>query len=218
MGNGNLVYAFGNVTSVFNAQESKKIHRKRRNAFSDEEYKLIMRNDFEKLLDEKTGLYKPIVVEYFWNKYLEHKEAGRIRDNRKVGLIYVDIDNSKHINDTHGHDAGDLVIKETAEVIKKCIRGRDLAARVGGDEFIILLVGSSTYDSANVARRIGDSIQNHRILNTYKVTASIGVVKSNNGYKLSTVIKNADLAMYKAKNLGRNTCVVMDYNGVLGVI
>ena len=122
--------------------------------------------------------------------------------------MYVDIDQFKKVNDSLGHDAGDALLRETANRLLSCIRATDTASRVGGDEFVVLLYDVENCDAA---RHIAENILNE--LNKdipfsghiLKTSASIGIsIYPEHGQDSDTLQKHADIAMYIAKSSGRN--------------
>ncbi|MEX0959408.1 MAG: EAL domain-containing protein [Burkholderiales bacterium] len=134
------------------------------------------------------------------------KRARRVRG--KLAVLFVDLDRFKNINDTLGHDQGDLLLKEIGQRIRLCVRDTDAVARLGGDEFVILLedIGEQSH-VASVARKIlADVVQPvHVDEQEFRVTASIGIsVFPDDGENQQTLMKNADIAMYSAKEDGKN--------------
>ncbi|MEO5677855.1 MAG: EAL domain-containing protein, partial [Usitatibacter sp.] len=130
------------------------------------------------------------------------------RHERRLAILFIDLDRFKHINDTLGHEAGDQLLREVAARLKSCLRESDTVARLGGDEFVALLpeLGQENY-AADVARKILSAIARPFILRgqEYAVTASIGIsVFPDDGRDEQTLKKNADIAMYRAKEEGRN--------------
>ena len=130
------------------------------------------------------------------------------RDQSKVGLMFLDLDNFKHINDTLGHDAGDTLLIEASRRIASCLRGSSTVARLGGDEFLIILPGlEDPLDSEAVAERILDAFSTPYLLNNQEifVTTSIGLaIYPTDSENSSTLLQQADSAMYKAKNKGKS--------------
>ncbi|MBN1378717.1 MAG: EAL domain-containing protein [Gammaproteobacteria bacterium] len=130
------------------------------------------------------------------------------RNNEQVALFCIDLDGFKNVNDTLGHSVGDDLLREAATRLGTCIRGCDTLARMGGDEFVVIL--PQIRDDI-VVRRIADRILSAFAEvfeingNDHFVTASIGIVLfPNDGKDNQVLLRNADLAMYKAKDLGRN--------------
>ncbi len=131
-----------------------------------------------------------------------------IRHKKQIALIGLDIDHFKRINDTLGHDVGDQFLVCLANRLKECVRKEDTIARLGGDEFAILLASVSGADGAEtVARNILEKITQPIVILGHEllVTSSIGItVCPNDAIHYPDLLKNADMAMYRAKNAGRN--------------
>ena len=131
------------------------------------------------------------------------------RDSTVVGLVFLDLDRFKIINDSLGHAAGDQLLKGVANRLNRCVRECDTIARLGGDEFVVILPRIEDNQSAAVvARRIIDIIPNPFMIEGNEVftTASIGIaIYPNDGRDAETLVKNADHAMYIAKDQGGNT-------------
>lgn len=126
-----------------------------------------------------------------------------------LSLIIFDLDHFKGLNDNHGHDAGDYVLKELAQIIQKNgVREKDIFARYGGEEFVILLPGTNLKDGFAIAERLRKLIENHSFVYDQKklpVTASIGIADYRKGVLNGTeLFKRADQAVYKSKENGRN--------------
>ena len=130
------------------------------------------------------------------------------RSGRKVAVMFLDLDRFKIINDTLGHDAGDRLLQEVATRLRSCLRESDTIARQGGDEFVVLLEEmTETAQAVGVAQKILDAVAESFELagQDYHVTASIGVsVFPEDGVDMQALLKNADIAMYRAKETGKN--------------
>jgi len=131
------------------------------------------------------------------------------RDNHTVALFFLDLDHFKHINDTLGHDVGDLILKETASRLLSCVRPNDMVSRLGGDEFVILLSEiSDASDAEIVAKKILRKFEEPITVNDKEVVigTSIGVALRTRDVKITfkQLMKNADMAMYESKASGRN--------------
>ena len=130
------------------------------------------------------------------------------RHHKQVGLLFLDLDHFKDINDTLGHAVGDLLLQSVANRLVECVRATDTVCRQGGDEFVILLAEiDRPQDAAHVAQTLRDAlILPHRIgEHTLQVSPSIGIsVFPEDGQDVETLMKNADTAMYHAKASGRD--------------
>ena len=150
---------------------------------------------------------------------LHQAAASSIRNRTCAGLLFIDLDNFKILNDTRGHDIGDLLLIEVGQRLRTCIRESDTLARLGGDEFVVLLEGLSedNTQAAVQARLVGEKVL-HAINQPYMLkdieqhsTASIGIsLFSNYRQNLDDLLKQADTAMYAAKKSGRNTLRFFD--------
>lgn len=134
------------------------------------------------------------------------------RNVQKVGVLFLDMDNFKSINDLYGHNAGDELLKEVASTLQTCLRESDLICRWGGDEFVIaLLENYGSEDIVRVAEKICNTVlqcikQENSLFN---VSVTIGVaISPEHGKDPDRLIRNADVAMYHAKKLGKNRCEV----------
>lgn len=131
------------------------------------------------------------------------------RDDTQVGVMFLDLDNFKHINDTLGHDAGDTLLIEAARRVSSCLRGTSTVARLGGDEFLVILPGLTGSDAAcQVAERILQTFSTPFMLNAQEVfvTTSIGIATfPNDADNSGTLLQNADAAMYEAKHKGKSS-------------
>jgi len=172
----------------------------------------IERQNFLKMsiTDGLTGLYN---IRYF--KMLLETETLMAKHDltKKFAIIMSDVDHFKRFNDTYGHQVGDLVLKEVANILRASVRSSDIVARYGGEEMIVLLRGSSLKDGLSVAEKIRKSVEDHRIKNeaqTYNVTISTGVAIFRTGDTVEIIIKKADEALYQAKESGRNRVVTLE--------
>lgn len=157
--------------------------------------------------------YDPLTQVYNRRRLVEEaeKEALRVkRLNICLSVLMMDIDFFKKVNDVYGHLAGDEVIRSVANACKERVRRTDIIGRYGGEEFVILLPGSDLEDALDIAEEIRKHIEEMEIVffeNRIKVTVSIGVASagiSKEETNIMQVINNADMALYHAKNNGRN--------------
>ncbi|AXX92013.1 hypothetical protein CPU12_00240 [Malaciobacter molluscorum LMG 25693] len=159
--------------------------------------------------DALTGLYNRKFLEEHTKKLVPQVK----RENINIGVLLLDMDHFKAVNDEYGHDIGDKVLKELANILNETVRESDLIVRYGGEEFVVLLIGvNSESDAIFVADKIRRRVRENEIDvyagNKLRKTVSIGLSMfpqdSNN---LDSVIKNADIALYEAKNNGRDKVV-----------
>lgn len=133
------------------------------------------------------------------------REASRaVRKNSVYGLIWIDIDDFKEINDTHGHAAGDQVLTRIGELLSREVRGYELAARWGGDEFLLLVTPDNADALQTAAERIRTTIEREATIDSHTVTASVGATLARSGETIESVLQRADEALYEAKQAGRN--------------
>ncbi len=139
------------------------------------------------------------------------REVGRVlRFGHPFSLLMVDIDNFKNLNDTFGHDAGDDAIRRIGRVLREGTRGIDLAARIGGEEFAVLLVETSQGGGMEVAERLRTAIKALLTPSGGEITASFGVAECpTDAQTASGILKAADIALYEAKRNGRDRVVTM---------
>lgn len=159
------------------------------------------------LRDALTGLYN----RKFLEEYIEKAYTQALRSKTSYAVIMLDIDYFKMVNDTYGHDFGDIVIRGLAESVNSCIRESDLAIRFGGEEFIVLLYNSDEEGMMHVAEKIRKKFES-RIFELGKEriqkTVSLGCAMfPQDGDSMWRVIKFADIALYAAKHGGRNQAV-----------
>lgn len=142
------------------------------------------------------------------NDRLQQALVAAKRDDGRLALLFLDLDKFKPINDTYGHDVGDQLLKEAARRILACVRESDTVARIGGDEFIVLLRAvEDKHDAIGVAEKIRATLGRTFALKEHRleVSSSIGIaLYPAHGSDAFALAKNADVAMYQAKNAGRN--------------
>jgi two-component system cell cycle response regulator len=159
--------------------------------------------------DPLTGLYNRRYLE----SHLENLMQRAVHDDKPVGLMALDIDHFKMVNDTHGHAAGDEVLKEFAARVKRCVRFIDLAARTGGEEFVVVMPGSTRETCMAVAERLREAIAEAPVQLPDQdlqipITVSVGVSLSQGASDgPSLILRRGDDALYAAKNSGRNRVV-----------
>jgi len=161
------------------------------------------------ITDSLTGLYN----RHYLNAHLDNLVRQALNNNKPLSLLIMDIDHFKHVNDTYGHDVGDQALKQVAEMTIKSIRSADLAARFGGEEFVVLMPETDSAQASDAAERIRKMVESTPMKVTHEIghlskTVSIGVAFLNDlGDSGQALLKRADEALYKAKNGGRNKVI-----------
>ena len=146
-----------------------------------------------------------------FNDSIKREMSLATRNNQNLSLIFFDIDHFKAINDTYGHDCGDITLASGAKWIKESLRESDMVFRYGGEEFVILLSETDANGAKLLAERIRASIEHHTLaygMEAIKITASLGVSSLRDDDTVESFVKRADEAMYTAKNNGRNQVVL----------
>ena len=150
---------------------------------------------------------------------LQQAMAARMRTGKTGALLYVDLDNFKSLNDMFGHDKGDYLLQQVAKRLALCVREGDTIARIGGDEFVVVLedLSGELLEAAAQAETVGEKIlaalnqPYHFPSHEYLCSSSIGAVLFNDGtLTVDDLLKQADIAMYQAKKAGRNTLRFFD--------
>lgn len=172
----------------------------------DQAHKLIYRDDL-------TGIFNY----RFLDENLDREVMRSERFNESFSLMFIDLDDFKSVNDTHGHLVGSELLCRLAEVIRRAVREVDSVIRYGGDEFIVMLLGANTKDAKVVAERVRRGIENYtlRIENQkeVKVTASIGLSTfPEHGSTKEELLSSADSGMYKSKGSGKNCIRIQEGN------
>lgn len=132
------------------------------------------------------------------------------RKQQPLTLILADLDFFKHINDRYGHSTGDWALVHFAQTLVRCLRSEEVAGRIGGEEFAVLLAGEES-DARMLIARLRKAMQNHPLEkdgNKILVTASFGVAQRDNEHQVEALLMRADEALYRAKGAGRDTLVL----------
>jgi diguanylate cyclase (GGDEF)-like protein len=157
------------------------------------------------ITDDMTSLYNS----RYLLTLLDSEILRAKRYKKQFSMIFLDLDKFKEVNDTHGHIYGSSLLRETGQLIKRCLRNVDIATRYGGDEFVVILPETSKEHAVMVAERLRDAISKHLFLTerglSIKFTASFGVATfPDDAESKEELIKMADEAMYRIKNSTRN--------------
>jgi diguanylate cyclase (GGDEF)-like protein len=158
--------------------------------------RVARRHHIEAMTDQLTGLLNRRAL---FDRFSQAPLAG-------AAVVLVDLDHFKSINDTHGHDAGDLVLRHFADLVRNLVRPEDSAARIGGEEFVLLLAASSSERARDVAERLRMAFASRMTELagiSVKATVSVGVaLVDERGFEVA--LSEADAALYRAKDLGRD--------------
>ena len=128
---------------------------------------------------------------------------------KHMSFLFLDIDHFKAVNDTYGHGVGDAVLRKVAEAVARSLRTGDTAARWGGEEMVVALLGAGEEDGFHTGLRINELVKSLRFPDTpeLRVTISSGVASAEDNVTFEDMIRRADKALYHAKESGRNTVV-----------
>jgi two-component system cell cycle response regulator len=161
------------------------------------------------ITDQLTGLHN----RRYMSRHLDTLIASAQKSGRPLAFLIFDIDHFKTVNDTHGHDIGDEVLREFAGRIGANVRGIDLACRYGGEEFVVVMPDTDIQFASAVAERLRSSVETtpftiSRPPNKLNITISIGIAESDKGEDTAEkLLHRADQALYRAKRDGRNRVV-----------
>lgn len=156
--------------------------------------------------DTLTGIYN----RYYFNSALEKEIYRAHRYERSFALLMFDLDYFKNVNDTYGHAVGDRVLLSVSNLVASCLRESDIFARIGGEEFVIILPETGEELSLEIAERIRKNVEAHSFEPVKQMTISIGLVRHRPEEGLEELLKRVDSALYTAKNSGRNRVIVGD--------
>lgn len=157
--------------------------------------------------DPLTGLYNRRAFMEYFNKQL----AQSLRHQHSLTLIITDIDDFKEINDTYGHSSGDDVLEELGQLLKQETRQEDMAARVGGEEFAILLVKTDSDNASNYAERVRQKLKDMELEAILEpVTLSYGIAETRADDDHDSLYQRADKALYRAKEAGKDRIEVIE--------
>lgn len=159
----------------------------------------------EAMVDPLTGLFN--------RRAMDHHLEFLWEEDKNLSVLVMDIDHFKHINDSYGHAIGDIVIRNVADAVRKCIRGEDIAVRYGGEEFLVILPNTGLDGAITVAETIRKRIEALRLVRKTDnfalapFTISLGVARRRGDDDRDTLFDRADKALYHAKSAGRNRVI-----------
>jgi diguanylate cyclase (GGDEF)-like protein len=154
--------------------------------------------------DYLTGLYNRRKI----HEVIEQEITRSRRYNSSFSVILLDIDNFKTTNDTYGHNAGDQLLVEISNVIKRTIRESDAASRWGGEEFLVFCPETRIDGATSLAEKLRANIESNEFNDVGYKTASFGIARVEHGDTVKSLISRADEALYSAKSSGKNRVVV----------
>ena len=167
------------------------------------------RDSLEEKTDKLRSLARTDPLTQLLNRRAALNDLNKIMEQNKrhytpLAFLLIDIDFFKNINDTHGHDKGDVILKQLAERLLKSSRSADIVARWGGEEFLIVLYNSEPKETLQFTERLHQQV-NKILVNGKPMTISIGISQTNTASQhIESIIKQADMALYQAKSNGRN--------------
>ena len=156
------------------------------------------------MTDKLTSLWNRVKLD----KLLVSQAAAYHRHSETYCVMLLDVDHFKLVNDTHGHNTGDVVLVELAGILEKTMRANDIVGRWGGEEFMVLLSKSDAAKAEIAAEKIRLAVKQHEFPEVGNITVSIGVCEVNQELSILKMIDCADQALYKAKENGRDQVCV----------
>ncbi len=179
----------------------------------------LMRSDIdhrgEAVIDPLTGMLNRKALSRRVEELRQQAEVS----GAAVGLIVLDIDHFKRVNDTIGHSTGDAVLRDIGYILRKQMRAYELAYRLGGEEFVVLLPGAGGDDAERIAEEVRATIASSRFAEGVEITVSCGVAASGaEGFDFDQLFVDADAALYEAKRAGRNRVARAPGEGGLPVL
>lgn len=166
-------------------------------------HELLIANKNLEYLSFHDNLTKLYNRHYFMSTLKDHF-SNMIRQQGVSGILMIDLDFFKKINDEHGHVVGDKILQQFSSILSKVIRAGDIAARWGGEEFIVLLPKANKEQSMSSAKRLIKAVENYTFESNIRLTISVGVSQYQPNDNIESWIERVDTALYQAKNEGRN--------------
>jgi diguanylate cyclase (GGDEF)-like protein len=155
-------------------------------------------------VDPVTGVFNRRYIQVRLDEELQRSQRHQI----PLALLMIDIDDFKRVNDSHGHLAGDTILRDVGDILRRSVRVFDVCARFGGEEFVIIMPGSTSENAMRIAERIRERIEHYRpadgVLAVTRVTVSVGLAVSSAGSTVGQLLERADQALYEAKRAGKN--------------
>ncbi|WP_421716736.1 GGDEF domain-containing response regulator [Arcobacter arenosus] len=193
------------ITSISEKLKSRKSFKQLKSEVKSIRNNNVILNQLA-ITDKLTSIYNR---RYLDNILLEKIEKFNKKEQKKLSIIFIDIDDFKKINDNFGHVKGDKVLVEFSEIIKYNIRTEDIFGRWGGEEFIIISE-SSLETTVEIANKLKNVIEKHTFCKDLELTSSFGITTCKYNDTLSTIIQKADYALYQAKKNGKNQAFLIE--------
>ncbi|MGB1109148.1 MAG: GGDEF domain-containing protein [Gammaproteobacteria bacterium] len=165
----------------------------------------LSERELEARTDALTGIYNRRCFDEHLDKHLPLKP-----EDPGLGVLYVDMDRFKSINDVPGHACGDVALKAVAKIIRQCVRKSDMPCRIGGDEFAVLMADTNRGDAMAIGQRIHESITDNSLPVPYqnvRLSVSVGGALAERDESVAGLLRRVDSALYDAKGKGRNQVV-----------
>ncbi|MCZ6469968.1 MAG: GGDEF domain-containing protein, partial [Gammaproteobacteria bacterium] len=166
------------------------------------------------LTDSVTGLSNRTHM----GQILQKEFSRYLRHSQRFGIIMIDIDHFKRVNDTYGHDVGDKMLVQLSRKFEQATRNSDYISRWGGEEFLICCTTISENDLYIIAENIRQMIVNSEFKIKENITISLGCAMIQANENINELVKRADVALYAAKNNGRNQTVVSEFAPVWNAV
>lgn len=155
-------------------------------------------------IDDLTGVYNR--KHFFFQLKKEMERARRL--GLDLSLCMFDLDDFKKVNDNHGHYTGDIVLSQFSSIVSDSIRKYDIFARLGGEEFGLIIVGEEDKEHCQLCERIRKTVEEYSFQEGIKLTVSIGVTKIKSDSDIDSLYKEADDAMFESKEKGKNRITI----------
>ena len=189
------------------ANKEQLLHQKEQLEITHRELKSVLRQMSEKAVrDELTNLYN----RHQFSETLHAQISVAKHSDNPLGILLMDVDNFKDVNDTHGHLAGDKILRAFHQIPENCLRKTDFLARYGGEEFVVLLPDANYLTLIDIAERIRafiESLEFEDIAHDFKITVSVGGTHYRDRETVDELMDRVDKALYQAKDGGRNQVV-----------
>jgi diguanylate cyclase (GGDEF)-like protein/PAS domain S-box-containing protein len=198
--NGELYYEEQTITPILDSKTKEIKYFVTTSKDITKEIKMLKKLEALATKDTLTQIHN----RYSMNIIIDEQIAHAKRYDNSFVLMMFDIDHFKRVNDTYGHDIGDIILKELTQLIIKAIRESDQFGRWGGEEFMLLATSTPLEDGINIAEKLRKKVETFNFTKVDKITISIGLTEYKKGESKNSLLKRVDDALYDSKHLGRN--------------